>query len=56
MKRMLILPAVAFAVALVPAQAASAQSGGSEVLQADLTPQNGSTANATATVTMRAAR
>jgi hypothetical protein len=48
---MLIVPAVAFALAFAPAQAASAQSGG-EVLQADLTPQNNSTANATATVTV----
>lgn len=52
MKRLLTTTAVTFGLALAIAAPASAQDGGEQVLQANLTEQNGSGASATATVTV----
>lgn len=52
MRRLLIAVATTFGLTLAFVPAASAQGGGGQVLQADLTQQNGSGASATATVTL----
>lgn len=52
MKRLLTTTAVTFGLALAVAAPASAQDGGQQVLQANLTQQNDSGASATATVTL----
>lgn len=52
MKRLLTTTAVTFGLALAVAAPATAQDGGQQVLQANLTQQNDSGASATATVTL----
>jgi hypothetical protein len=52
MKRILTTAAAAMTLTLAPTAVASAQPVGGQVLQADITPQNGSGASATATVTI----